>query len=440
MSGGYELRVLPVTAVRPADYNPRVALRPGDPDYEKLRASITDLGVIDPLVWNENTGNLVGGHQRLQVCMDMGITEVPVFVVHLSEEKEKQANLALNKITGRFDETKLNEILTGLDPAVIKLAGFDPKELTTILDEYVNPEEDNFDIGKALENSEQSPRTQRGDIITLGDHRLMCGDSTNPSDMRKLMNGNRADMVFTDPPYGVAIGDKNKVLAEHACSGGITKNIIGDTLPTEELRAMLTAAMRNLRENAAADHCSYYVSAPQGGDLGMMMMMMMRDAGLPVRHNLIWIKNAATFSMGRLDYEYRHEPIFYTWTKSHIFYGGYNTTVVDDSKPLDKMNKSELKDLVRALSGEHEQSTIYCDKPTKSGLHPTMKPVKLVARFITNSSQRGGVRGGHLRRQRNNADRLGTARTPVLHDGDGPTLLRRDRPALGRVHREASGL
>ena len=130
MSGGYELRVLPVTAVRPADYNPRVALRPGDPDYEKLRASITDLGVIDPLVWNENTGNLVGGHQRLQVCMDMGITEVPVFVVHLSEEKEKQANLALNKITGRFDETKLNEILTGLDPAVIKLAGFDPKELT----------------------------------------------------------------------------------------------------------------------------------------------------------------------------------------------------------------------------------------------------------------------------------------------------------------------
>ena len=126
---GYELRMMPVTAVQPAEYNPRVALRPGDPDYEKLRASIEDLGVIDPLVWNESTGRLVGGHQRLQVLADLGITEVPVFVVRLSEEKEKQANLALNKITGRFDEDKLHAVLSGLDPAVIKLAGFDPKGL-----------------------------------------------------------------------------------------------------------------------------------------------------------------------------------------------------------------------------------------------------------------------------------------------------------------------
>ena len=386
----YEMRMMRVEDVAPAEYNPRVALRPGDPDYEKLRASVEDLGVIDPLVWNESTGRLVGGHQRLQVLKDLGVKEVPCFVVHLSEEKEKQANLALNKITGRFDEEKLGALLTGLDPAVVKLAGFDPSELTSIMDEYTNPEEDDFDVEAALEASEESPRTQRGDVIILGDHRLMCGDSTSPADMKKLMAGHRADMVFTDPPYGVAIGDKNKVLSEHSNGGGITKNILNDTLPTEQLKTLLTAAMRNLRENAAADHCSYYVSAPQGGDLGMMMMMMMADAGLPVRHNLIWIKNAATFSMGRLDYEYRHEPIFYTWTKSHNFYGGYNTTVVDDSKPVDKMSKPELKELVRALMGQHEESTIYCDKPQKSELHPTMKPVKLVSRFIANSSLRGG--------------------------------------------------
>ena len=124
-----------VEDVAPAEYNPRVALRPGDPDYEKLRASVEDLGVIDPLVWNEGTGRLVGGHQRLQVLKDLGVKEVPCFVVHLSEEKEKQANLALNKITGRFDEEKLGALLTGLDPAVVKLSGFDPKDLKPM--EYV---------------------------------------------------------------------------------------------------------------------------------------------------------------------------------------------------------------------------------------------------------------------------------------------------------------
>ena len=121
------------------------------------------------------------------------------------------------------------------------------------------------------------------------------------------------------------------------------------------------------------------------------MMMMMRDAGLPVRHMLIWVKSSATFSMGRLDYDYRHEPIFYTWTKSHHFYGGYSNTVIDDSKPLEKMTKTELKDLVHALQEHKETSVIYCDKPHKSELHPTMKPVKLVGRFMINNSKPGDI-------------------------------------------------
>lgn len=120
-----------------------------------------------------------------------------------------------------------------------------------------------------------------------------------------------------------------------------------------------------------------------------MMMMMMMDAGLEVRHNLIWVKSSAVFSLGRLDYDYKHEPIFYTWTKGHNFYGGYSTTVIDDNKPLEKMTKAELKDMVRALQDSKETSVVYCDKPHKSDLHPTMKPVKLVARFMHNSSKEG---------------------------------------------------
>lgn len=196
-------------------------------------------------------------------------------------------------------------------------------------------------------------------------------------------------MVFTDPPYGVAIGDKNKMLQEFQKSGWITKNIEGDTLSTEELRDVLLQAFKNLRENCKED-CSYYVSSPQGGEIGLMMMMM-RDAGLEVRHNLIWVKNVATFSMGRLDYNYQHEPIFYTWTKKHNFYGGYDTTVIDDSEPIDKMSKAELKELVRALRSDQNTTVIHCDKPMHCDLHPTMKPVKLVERFVVNSSKKGDV-------------------------------------------------
>lgn len=165
--------------------------------------------------------------------------------------------------------------------------------------------------------------------------------------------------VFTDPPYGVAIGDKNKMLDE--CSQKavrITKNIIGDTLSTDELYDILLKAFSNLRD-VCSPECSYYVSSPQGGEIGLMMMMMMRDAGLPVRHNLIWVKNCATFSMGRLDYDYQHEPIFYTWTKKHHFYGANKTTIL-----------------------EH-------DKPRKCDLHPTMKPLSLIAELMENSSKVG---------------------------------------------------
>lgn len=164
--------------------------------------------------------------------------------------------------------------------------------------------------------------------------------------------GAEADMVFTDPPYGVAIGSKNEALNEVHKSGRCTENIAGDTMSETELYDMLRAAFENVRE-ACREDAVYYVTSPQGGSLGLMMMMM-RDAGLPVRHVLMWRKSSATFSIGRLDYDYQHEPIFYTWTKSHHNFrkGRCRTTVWD------------------------------FDKPRKCDLHPTMKPVELVANAI----------------------------------------------------------
>lgn len=169
-------------------------------------------------------------------------------------------------------------------------------------------------------------------------------------------------MVFTDPPYGVAIGSKNAALeAAGAAHGRITEDIANDTLKPDELYKVLLPAFENLRLNCK-DDASYFVCAPPGGDVGLMMMMM-ADAGLRPRHQIVWNKNSATFSLGRLDYDYKHEAILYTWTKKHNNYriSPFRTSVWD------------------------------IDKPRKCDLHPTMKPIELVAAAMQDGSKEGDV-------------------------------------------------
>lgn len=227
---------------------------------------------------------------------------------------------------------------------------------------------DKGDVGTSVEDdfsddNEKSveERCAKGDVWQLGEHRLMCGDSSSKEDFATLMQGEKADLVFTDPPYGVSIGDKNKALNRATSPTRCATNIANDTLPADELYSVLVAAMTNCRENCKED-ASYYVTSPQGGELGMMMMMM-KDAGLPVRHMLIWEKSSATFSLGRLDYDYQHEPIFYTWGKKHHNYrkGDYRTTIWK------------------------------YDKPRKCDLHPTMKPVALVANCMNDGTVEGDI-------------------------------------------------
>lgn len=369
-----------VDSLRPYERN---AKKHDEKQIANVARSIEKYGWRQPLVIDRD-GVIVIGHCRYLAAMRLGQAEVPVVMADdLTDEEIRELRIIDNKTNeSPWDFGTLTEELVDLDFSgfELDLGGTDEPESA---DEVV---EDEYD-----EQPPEEPRAQRGDIWICGDHRVMCGDSTSKENMDALMDVPPV-FVFTDPPYGVAIGDKNATLNSVQKAGRCTTNIAGDTLPTDELYSMLVAAMGNLREHCD-EGCSYYVSAPQGGDLGMMMMMMMRDAGLKVRHNLIWIKNSATFSLGRLDYDYQHEPIFYTWTKRHTFYGGYSTTVIDDSKPVDKMSKPELKELVRALLEQHPSSVVYSDKPMACDLHPTMKPVKLVARFMVNSSQKGDVCG-----------------------------------------------
>ena len=184
-----------ITDLKPAPYNPRLDLQPGDPDYEKLKRSIQEFGLVEPIVFNERTGYVVGGHQRLKVLQDLGWSEVPVSVVDLDPEKEKALNVALNKIEGDWDNFKLKELLEELDTGAfdITITGFDEEEIEDLMTQfYVEEEtevkEDNFDPDKAAEEV-QEPITKPGDVWLLGRHRLMCGDSTNIDDVLRLMGG-----------------------------------------------------------------------------------------------------------------------------------------------------------------------------------------------------------------------------------------------------------
>lgn len=342
-----EVQEVSLSLLRPYERN---AKKHGPEQIEKLKDSIHEFGFLTPCLIDREY-NLIAGHGRAVAAAEMGLKSIPcVFIEGMTEEQRKAYILADNRLgeLGEWDMDLVYEELFALDDMDfdVTITGFDlPEE---------EPEYESVDDDFS---EEVETRCRPGDLWVLGNHRLMCGDSTDPELWVKLMDGELADMVFTDPPYGVAIGSKNETLNTIQKSGRCTENIEGDTLSEDDLYDMLKAAFINVRESCADDAC-YYVTSPQGGSLGLMMMMM-RDAGLEVRHILIWEKNSATFSIGRLDYDYQHEPIFYTWTKTHHNYRG----------------------------GEYRTTIWKYDKPRKCDLHPTMKPVELVMNAILDGTR-----------------------------------------------------
>ena len=201
------IKTIPIADLKPAPYNPRKDLKPGDAEYEKIKQSITAFGFIEPLVWNERTGNVVGGHQRLKVLIEQGVKSVPCVVVDFDEDTERAANLALNKIGGDWDFSKLADVLLELEHANfdLDLTGFDAGEIKNIMGWTPGADsasDDDFDADAALAALGE-PTAKRGDIWQLGRHRVMCGDSTSADDVKKLMDGARAHLCLTDPPYGV---------------------------------------------------------------------------------------------------------------------------------------------------------------------------------------------------------------------------------------------
>jgi DNA modification methylase/ParB-like chromosome segregation protein Spo0J len=318
------IQTVPVGRVNPAPYNPMLNLRPGDPEYEKLRRSIDEFGLVEPLVWNARTSNLVGGHQRFKVLIEQGASDVEVSVVDLSLEREKALNLALNKIAGGWDQAKLAALLdelVALPDFDVTLSGFDLPEAESIIAGSLGDEahDEDFDLDAALADTRPAI-TRPGDLIVLGadprlQHRLLCGDSTNPEQVRRLMDGQRAALFATDPPYLVGFDGTNhaparrpaKVKPIGARPGSYTWDD-ADANPELYEKFIGVAVAEAIRPNAAW-YC-WYASKRQA-----MVEQAWTAHGALVHQQIIWAKPRGV--LGRSWYLWSHEPCLFGWLQGH---------------------------------------------------------------------------------------------------------------------------
>lgn len=339
---------------------------------EKLKASMQEFGFISPILIDEQK-NIIAGHGRVMAARELGLKTVPaVYVEGLTEAQRKAYIIADNRLTelGGWDmqavQSELQELeAEGFDT---KITGFDLEDIVITDDMGADLDED-----KSVPDQPEK-RTERGDIWKLGDHRLMCGDSTNPQDVETLMAGKYCDLLLTDPPYNVDYTGKTKEALK----------IDNDAQDLQQFRDFLQAAFNNasaVMKEGAAYYC-WHASRSMAEFRDAL-----EEAGLTPRQYLIWIKN--TMVLGRQDYQWRHEPCFYGWKEggAHYFIDVRSFTTVWDK--ADEMSRDEAIKALKELGSL--TTTIYEDRPTVSDLHPTMKPVGLFKKLIRNSSREGDL-------------------------------------------------
>jgi DNA modification methylase len=333
---------------------------------DALDGVLSDVGWVQNVIVNRTTGNLVDGHLRVTLADRAGLETVPVTYVELSDAEEKLILATIDPVAAMAATDKaqldalLRDVQSGNENVQKLIAEIAENERLSFATDHSDADAEP-QIDRATE-LQAKWKTERGQLWRIGEHRLLCGDSTNADDVARVMGGDKATLVFTDPPYGVSIGAKNRMLNSVQKSGRVLTNIEADDMSSADLKEMLLKCFK-LTRSVCDDDCSIFVCSPQGGELGMMMMMMMQEACLTVRHVLNWAKNSPTFSMGRLDYDYQHEPILFTWIKTHK----------------------------RNMRGAFKTSLWAVDKPRASKEHPTMKPVELPENAILNHTDDGDV-------------------------------------------------
>ena len=350
---------VPLAKLTPAPWNPRTIR---DERFKNLCESVQ----ADPeFLWRRPIlamadGTIYAGNMRYRAASHLGLKSVPAIVEDVPEKLAKERALRDNAQWGDWQDEQLAEMVYQMaaDGSDVKLLGIEQDELARLLGVVgAGGTEGLTDPDELPENV--PTRSHAGEMWALGEHRVLCGDATSTVDVGRLWGRVQASLVWTDPPYGVAIGDKNRYLNSIAPSNRVEENLTNDTLDEPSLLQMLKDAFA-----AAVAVCTagaaWYVAAP-AVPLHLRFGEVLRDLGI-YRQTLIWAKNNATFSPMGVSYHWAHEPIFYGW----------------------------LPNGAHRYLGDRKQTTLWeIDRPVASPEHPTMKPVELVARAIEHSTSAG---------------------------------------------------
>ena len=352
--GAAEMNIqkIPVSKLKPAKYNPRKDLKPGDPAYEKIKRSMNDFGYVDPIIWNEVTGNIVGGHQRFKVLKAEGAQEIMCVVVHIDNpDDEKALNVVLNKATGDWEPVALADLLAELQGNGYDLdsTGFDAAEVDDLLSNVHNKDvqEDEFDVEAELT---KPCFTMPGDVWHLGRHVVICGDSTLPETYDSLLEGTKVNLVCTDPPYLVKLESS-------------VGKIANDDLNDKDGYEFLLRAFSCFHEAMAPDASIYVFYATAKA---RVFHDAYEDAGFKVGAGLVWKKDRLVLT--RTEWKYNHEPIIWGWRRDgrHRWYGDQKQTTVFEFNRI----KSAKED---------------------GWSHPSSKPVPLMAYLIEQCTQTNGI-------------------------------------------------
>ncbi len=345
-----QIQLVDITQIKPYENNPRK----NDKAVDKVAESIKEFGFKNPVIVDKDNLIIVG-HTRYKAAKKLGLTQIPVIVASdLTPEKAKAYRIADNK-TGEIAEWDYEQLINELEELKLsdydlELTGFDMKEFEDMMEEYhpQEVEDDDFDIDEALEEITE-PITQKGDIWLLGRHRLMCGDSTNKDNTLMLMDGKKVNLIVTDPPYNVDYTGKTKDALK----------IENDKMDNANFYKFLLEAFTRMYE-AAADGAAIYVF--HADSEGLNFRKAFTEAGFKLAQCCIWAKQSMV--MGRQDYHWQHEPVLYGWKPTAAHY----------------------------WNADRKQTTLWqFDKPFRNDIHPTMKPVPLVAYPIKNSSKMDDV-------------------------------------------------
>ena len=328
-----KIQKIKIEKINPAVYNPRIDLKPGDKDYEKLKKSIDTFGYVEPLVWNSRSGNLVGGHQRLKILIEQGLKEVEVSVVDLNSEKEKALNLALNKISGDWDNEKLGQLLDELIQIPdfdVALTGFDMPEINQIFDQLEAVNQDNFDFDGEVKKI-KNPKTKMGDVIVLGEHRLLCGDCSKPEDLAKLLGNEKIGLIHTDPPYNVDYYGGNRPNEKsRPVSHKLWDRIYSDNLPQAEYEKWLKTLLTNAAAYLAPGAAVYIWNGHR--QFGPMYLIL-AELGFHISCVITWAKER--FALGYGNYNQQTEFCLYGWKEdngAHKWYGPNNESTLWEIK------------------------------------------------------------------------------------------------------------